>query len=169
MGSWTSTLRSNKIHSRNRTTDSENEASGNDTFSIDHEVRVPVDYPSKQRRPLSISLKSIESFRIRKNKGNDRIRKTTSLQSAVSVQLDTEAEKVRKDFEEYKLEKGGEVEMLNRQCEMTMNENRRLRGELKMLQTTCVKLKQERDRALTAEKDALDRSSAIEAGKNANV
>lgn len=87
------------------------------------------------------------------------------MQSAVSVRMDPETEKLRKDFDQYKLEKEGEILMLNRQCEMTMNENRRLRGELKMLQTTCVKLKQERDRAFMTEKDTLERSSAIEAGE----
>ena len=166
MGKSFSIFRSNKVtSSRSRGSISANEASGNDTFAIDHEVRVPVDYPSKQRRPLSISLKSIGSFRIRKNKGNDRIRKTASLQSAVSVRLDPETEKLRKDFYQYKLERESDIEMLTKQCEVTMSENRRLRGELKMLQTTCTKLKQERDRALMAEKDALERSSAIEAGK----
>ena len=166
MGNIIPIFRSNKVrNSRSRTTDSANEAGGLDTFPSDHEVRVPVDYPSKQRRPLSISLKSIGSFRIRKSKGNDRIRKTTSLQSAVSVRLDPETEKLRKDFDQYKLERESDIEMLTKQCEVTMNENRRLRGELKMLQTTCTKLKQERDRALMAEKDALDRSSAIEAGR----
>jgi len=167
MGNKLSLLRSNKVHStRSGTCDSANEVSGDDTFSIDHEVRVPVDYPSKQRRPLSISLKSIGSFRIRKSKPNDRIRKTTSLQSAVSLRLNPDFEKLKNDFEQYKIEKESDIEMLSKQCEVTMNENRRLRGELKMLQTTCTKLKQERDRALMGEKDALERSSAIEADKD---
>ena len=164
MGNTSSIFRSNKVrNARARTTDSENEAIGHDRFPSDHEVRVPVDYPSKPRRPLSISLKSIGSFRIRKNRGTS-IRKTTSLQSAVSVRLDPETEKLRKDFDKYKSEKESEIGMLTKQCEMTMSENRRLRGELKMLQTTCTKLKRERDRALVAERDALERSSAIETG-----
>ncbi|XP_065062371.1 nephrocystin-3-like isoform X1 [Rhopilema esculentum] len=162
MGNKSSIFRSNKVrNARARTTDSENEAIGHDRFPSDHEVRVPVDYPSKARRPLSISLKSIGSFRIRKNRGTS-IRKTTSLQSAVSVRMDPETEKLRKDFDQYKSEKESEIGMLTKQCEMTMSENRRLRGELKMLQTTCTKLKRERDRALVAERDALERSSAIE-------
>ncbi len=92
------------------------------------------------------------------------IRKTTSLQSAVAVRIDPEIEKLQKEFDKYKAEKKSETDLLSRQCEMTFSENRRLRGELKMIQATCSKLKQERDRAQMAEKDAVQRSSAIESG-----
>ena len=165
MGNAIPRLRSNRVRSaRSKTSDSETEATGLDRFPSDHEVRVPVDYPSKGRKHKSISLKSIGSFRIRKNKGTS-IRKTTSLQSAVAVRLDPEAEKIRKDFEQFRAEKTSEINLLSRQCEVTMSENRRLRGELKMLQTTCSKLRHERDKALITEQDAVERASAIEAGK----
>eukprot|EP00794_Sanderia_malayensis_P004721 gene4721-5344_t len=165
MGNSACCCRSNKIRNcRSRTKDSVDEENGKDKFSTDHEVRVPVDYPFKIRRPLSISLRSIGSFRIGKQKGS--IRKTTSLQSAVAVHMNPEVEILQKDFDKYKAEKTSEISLLSRQCEMTFNENRRLRGELKMFQTTCTKLKNERDRAQMAEKDALERSLAIEAERD---
>ena len=87
------------------------ETMGGDKFSESHEVvKVSVDYPSKPKKPMSMSLRSIGSFR----KG--KIRKTSSLQSAVSVRLDPELEKLRKEYEQYRLTTQKELSEVKRKC-----------------------------------------------------
>ena len=116
------------------------ETMGGDKFSESHEVvKVPVDYPSKPKKPMSMSLRSIGSFR----KG--KIKKTSSLQSAVSVRLDPELEKLRKEYEQYRLTTQKELSEVKRESETLSSENKRLRGELKIFQATCTKLKNERE------------------------
>ncbi len=69
MGNSSSCWRSNQVRSsRSRTKDSQDEEQSKDKFPTVHEVRVPIDYPSKARRPLSISLRSKGSFRLLKSK-----------------------------------------------------------------------------------------------------
>ncbi|XP_069108020.1 nephrocystin-3-like [Argopecten irradians] len=86
-----------------------------------------------------------------------------SLRSALSIDLENpEAEKIRKDFEMYRLNKENDIANMQRKEQRLTIENKRLRAELLVLQKTCANLRTERDGALDAEQQALARSGAFE-------
>ncbi|XP_077864035.1 nephrocystin-3-like [Saccoglossus kowalevskii] len=115
--------------------------------------RIPIEV--KPRRTLRGSIRNGPSF-IRRNKGS-------SLRSALSVDLEnTEVEKIRKEFEMYKISNQNETSELQKKQQKLESENRRLRAELQALQKTCAKLRYERDMALDAEYQALQRAATFE-------
>lgn len=96
------------------------------------------------------------------NKSNSKI-KNESLRSALSVDLDNpEAERIRKEFEMFRLSKENDLANFKRKEKKLETENRKLKTELQALQKTCKKLRDERDYALDAEQRALMRAAAIE-------
>ncbi|XP_071510477.1 nephrocystin-3-like [Diadema antillarum] len=119
--------------------------------------RIPIEM--KPRRTLGSALRSVGSFG-RRPKG-------MSLRSSLSVELEsTEVEKLRRDFEMFKIGKQNEMSDLLKKEKKLESENRRLRAELQALQKTCNKLRLERDMALDAEYQALERAATFEHDRN---
>jgi nephrocystin-3 len=93
--------------------------------------------------------------------------KNGSLRSALSVDIENpEVEKIRKDFEMYRLNKENEIASLRKKEQKLETENRRLRAELQAKEKTSQKQKEERDAALEAEHRALMRAAAIESDRD---
>ena len=116
--------------------------------------KIPIEM--KQRRNLATSLRSVGSFGAKRQKG-------ASLRSALSVELDgQETEKVKKEFEMYRLNKENEIANFKKKEQKLENENRRLRGELQAMQKTVAKLLYERDEAYIDVQQALERSATFE-------
>ncbi|XP_071791220.1 nephrocystin-3-like [Asterias amurensis] len=119
--------------------------------------RIPIEL--KPRRTLGGTLRSVGSFG-RRPKG-------VSLRSAMSVDMDSsEGDKIRREFEMYKIGKQNEMSDLIKKEKKLESENRRLRAELQAMQKTCNKLRQERDMALDAEYQALERAATFEQDRN---
>eukprot|EP00057_Strongylocentrotus_purpuratus_P034426 XP_795144.4 PREDICTED: nephrocystin-3 [Strongylocentrotus purpuratus] len=119
--------------------------------------RIPIEM--KPRRTLGNALRSVGSFG-RRPKG-------MSLRSSLSVEFEsTEVEKLRRDFEMFKIAKQNEMSDLLKKEKKLESENRRLRAELQALQKTCNKLRLERDMALDAEYQALERAATFEHDRN---
>lgn len=78
-----------------------------------------------------LGLRSVSSF------GNKKKQVGGSLRSALSIDLDPEVEKIRRDFEMYRLNKENEMASIKKTAERLETENRRLRGELTALQKSC--------------------------------
>ena len=92
---------------------------------------------------------------------------SSSLQSAMSVDIENpDVEKIRKEFEMYRLNKENETANALKKEQKLETENRKLRAELQALQKTCKKQRDERDAALEAEHRALMRASAIESDRD---
>ncbi|CAH1790232.1 unnamed protein product [Owenia fusiformis] len=112
--------------------------------------RIPIEVKPRGK----LGLRSVGSFG-RKPKGG-------SLRSALSVDLENpEAEKIRKDFDMYRMNKESEIQNMQKKEQKLEMENKRLRGELQALQKSCGNLRRERDAAVAAEQDALARGSAF--------
>jgi len=77
---------------------------------------------------------------------------------------ETEADQVRREFEEYRQSRLTEIAELEVRKEKLHSENQRLRGEIKALQVTCLKLKNERALALEGKEQALQRAATFEKG-----
>ncbi len=86
--------------------------------------RIPIEVPARHRGTF---LRSVGSFGIsRKGKG-------ISLRSAMSMDLDSsEVDKIRRDFEMFKISKGNEMSDLVKKEKKLESENRRLRAELQV-------------------------------------
>lgn len=114
----------------------------------------------------SISLKkscSSKEKAVSKEKGV--VTKSSSLRSARSFEIElSEMERFRREFDFYRIRKITEIAELEVNKEKLESENRRLRGELKILQLTCMKLRNEREHAFQAEEQALQRAAALEMG-----
>ncbi|XP_032233897.2 nephrocystin-3 isoform X2 [Nematostella vectensis] len=124
--------------------------------------KIPVEYP--QRRTLTSSLRSVGSIGKKKNgaaKGKI-VSKSDSLRSALSFDFDSETEKIRREYEVFRVSKQTEIAELQVLNEKLQSENRRLRGESKVLQATCQKLRYEREMALDAGDQALQRAATFE-------
>ncbi|PIK40570.1 putative nephrocystin-3 [Apostichopus japonicus] len=119
--------------------------------------RIPIEM--NPRRTFGGALRSVGSLG-RRPRG-------VSLRSTFSVELDnTEVEKIRKEFEMYKISKQAEMGDSLKKVNKLENENRRLRAELQALQKTCDKLRTQRDLTLDAEYQALERASSFETERN---
>lgn len=120
--------------------------------------RIPIEIKSRPRLGLS-GLKSVGSFG-KKPKGG-------SLRSALSVDLENpECERIRKEFELYRLERENEIGNMQKKERKLETENKRQRAELLALQKTCQKLRLERDAAMMAEQQALARAAAFESDRD---
>ena len=83
--------------------------------------------------------------------------------SALSIDLENpEVERIRKEFEMYRLNKENEITNMQRKDKKYETENKRLRAELVVLQRTCNTLRQERDAAFEEKQQALARAAAFE-------
>ena len=71
-------------------------------------------------------------------------------------------ERIRKEFEMYRLNKENEVTNMQRKDKKYETENKRLRAELVVLQRTCNTLRLERDAAFEEKQQALARAAAFE-------
>lgn len=109
----------------------------------------------KPRPRLGGGVRSVRSISKQQKNG--------SLRSALSVDMENpEVEKIRKDFEMYRLSKENELTNIRKKEQKLETENRRLRAELQAKEKTCQKQKEERDSALEAEHRAQMRAAAIE-------
>ncbi|KAJ8019495.1 Nephrocystin-3 [Holothuria leucospilota] len=132
-----------------------------DEFDLSEEPgvikRIPIEM--NPRRTLGGALRSVGSLG-RRPRG-------VSLRSTFSMELDNvEVEKIRKEFEMYKISKQTEMGDSLKKVNKLENENRRLRAELQALQKTCDKLRAQRDLTLDAEYQALERASSFETERN---
>ncbi|KAJ8320207.1 hypothetical protein KUTeg_001794 [Tegillarca granosa] len=97
------------------------------------------------------------------SRGSSRKPKGGSLRSALSVDLENpEVERIRRDFEMYRLNKENDITNMQKKEQKLETENKRLRAELFLLQKTCNNFRTEKDHALEAEKQALARAAAFE-------
>ncbi len=93
--------------------------------------------------------------------------KTGSLRSALSVDLENpEVEKIRRDYEMYRLNRENELANMQKKVSKYETENRRLRAELQTMQKMCGKRLEERDAALKAEHQAVIRAAAFESDRD---
>ncbi|XP_064597908.1 LOW QUALITY PROTEIN: nephrocystin-3-like [Liolophura sinensis] len=119
--------------------------------------RIPIEM--KPRGRLA-GLRSVSSLGRKQPKGG-------SLRSALSIDLENpEVERIKKDFEMYRLNKENEIANMQKKEQKCETENKRLRAELLALQKTCTKLRGERDVALEAEHQALARAAAFESDRD---
>lgn len=128
--------------------------------------RVPIEIYTPGRK--SNSLRAGSSFGKKKSRRSTKSKpviKSLSLRSAFSFDLENEAEEVRKEFELYRQNRLTEIAELEVRKEKLHSENQRLRGEIKALQATCLKLKNERAMALEGKEQALQRAAAFEKGE----
>ena len=112
----------------------------------------------------SISLKKSSSSKekaVSREKGA--VIKSSSLRSASEMEM-SEMERLRFEFDFFRFRKMTEIAELEVNKEKLESDNRRLRGELKILQLTCMKLRNERESASQAEEQALQRAAALEMG-----
>lgn len=120
---------------------------------VTKEIPIEIENPPA---PQTTSIKSVGSFGIgrrksRKNTGDKPVTKSISLRSALSIEPDVELK--------HKTMQIAELEV----CKDTLqSENQRLRGEIKALQATCIKLRNERGMALEGKDQALQRATAFE-------
>ncbi|XP_074659416.1 nephrocystin-3-like [Tubulanus polymorphus] len=118
--------------------------------------RIPIEVKPRGK----LGLRSVGSFGSKKQKGG-------SLRSALSLDLESpEVEKIKREFEMYRLQKESEMANLEKQEHKFHMENKRMRSELQALQKTCAKLRAEKDAALDAEQQALIRAASFENEKN---
>ncbi|KAI0213397.1 Nephrocystin-3 [Lamellibrachia satsuma] len=111
--------------------------------------RIPIEVKPRGR----IGLRSVKSMAKPKS---------GSLRSALSVDLENaEVEKIRRDFEMYRLNKENDLANMQKKVQKFETENRRLRAELQTMQKMCSKRLEERDAALKAEHQAVVRAAAF--------
>ena len=132
-------------------------------------TNIPVECSAPARKSVSLSnpLRSVGSFGKKKSSSSKGkiITKSSSLRSALSFEFESEVDKLRKEYEIFRISKQAEVTELQVAKQKLQSENRRLRGELKVLQATCLKLRNEREMGLEAEEQALQRALAFEKGR----
>ncbi|KAH3749787.1 nephrocystin-3-like [Dreissena polymorpha] len=114
--------------------------------------RIPIEMKPRGK----LGIKKPTNSLLRKPKGG-------SLRSALSIDLEhPEVERIRREYEIYRLNTENEVQNLKREKDKLENDNRRLRAELTVLQRTCYNMRQEKDAAVGEKKEALVRSAAFE-------
>ena len=123
---------------------------------VTKEIPIEIENPPA---PQTTSIKSVGSFGIgrrksRKNTGDKPVTKSISLRSALSIEPDVELK--------HKTMQIAELEVCK---DNLQSENQRLRGEIKALQATCIKLRNERGMALEGKDQALQRATAFEKGE----
>lgn len=128
---------------------------------------IPIECSSTPARKTT-SVRSVGSFGIGKRKSRRSTRdkpvtKSISLRSALSIDQEPETERFRRDLELQN--KAIEIAELEVRREKLHSENQRLRGEIKVLQATCMKLRNERGMALEGKEQALQRAVAFEKGE----
>lgn len=128
-------------------------------------TNVPVEFPPQRKPTSSLNLiRSVGSFGKKKTSSSrvNVITKSTSLRSAHSLEIESEVDKLKKEIEATQ----SEVKELQEAKQKVLNENRRLRSELKIVQSTCTKLMHDREFVLEAKEQALQRALAFEKGKH---
>lgn len=123
---------------------------------------IPIECPPGRK---TTSLKPSGSIGKKKSRRSTKAKpviKSFSLRSAFSVELEREADELRKELEIYRQNKATEIAELEVRKEKLHSDNQRLRGEIKALQATCLKLKNERAMALEGRDQALQRAAAFE-------
>lgn len=133
-------------------------------------TNIPVECPPHRKPANSLNLiRSVGSFGKKKNSGTrgTNITKSTSLRSALSLDfaVESEADKLKKELEAFRSSKQNELNELQGTKQKLQSENRRLRSELKVVQSTCTKLMHDREFVLEAKEQALQRALAFEKGK----
>ena len=130
--------------------------------------KIPIECSSSAPARKTTSVRSVGSFGIGKRKSRRSTRdkpvtKSISLRSALSIDQEPETERFRRDLELQN--KAIEIAELEVRREKLHSENQRLRGEIKALQATCMKLRNERGMALEGKEQALQRAVAFEKGE----
>lgn len=130
--------------------------------------RIPIEYPpGRKSTSLRTTSSSFGKKKSRRSTRSKPIINSISLRSVFSIaDQETEADQVRREFEEYRQKRLTEIAELEVRKEKLHSENQRLRGEIKALQVTCLKLKNERAMALEGKEQALQRAATFEKGNN---
>lgn len=150
---------------RSSSTNCEDEANN---YVIADEVREYKNRNEEGTNPLRRTLSGIRSFSLKKStssKANGAVRKSTSLQSPRSVEVESESATIKREYKFYRLCTTAKIAGLELSKDKLEGENRRLRGELKIQQQTYMKLRNEREVARQAEDQALQRAAALEKGR----
>ncbi|KXJ28343.1 nephrocystin-3 [Exaiptasia diaphana] len=126
-------------------------------------TNIPVECPP-HRKPTNNLIRSVGSFGRKKTTKSKRnvITKSTSLRSALSLDFETENDKLRNELEACRSLRQTEVKELLIAKQKLQSENRRLKSELKVVHSTCTKLVNDREMALEAKEQALQRAFAFE-------
>ena len=134
---------------------------------VTKEIPIECSSPSS---PKAASMRSIGSFgigkRMSRRKTRDKpVTKSISLRSALSITMDPEGDAERLNRELELKNKAFEISRLELHKGKLHSDNQRLRGEIKALQATCSKLRNERGMALEGKDQALQRATAFEKGE----
>lgn len=128
--------------------------------------RIPIEYPpGRKSTSLRTTSSSFGKKKSRRSTRSKPVINSISLRSVFSIaDQENEVDQVRREFEEYRQKRLTEIAELEVRKEKLHNENQRLRGEIKALQVTCLKLKNERAMALEGKEQALQRAATFEKG-----
>ena len=128
-----------------------------------------VEYDSSQGvvKRIPIEVKPRGKIGLRTGRSVGKPKGSSSLRSALSIELENpEVEKIRKDFEMYRLNKDNEMSNMQKIVRKLETENKMLKAELQTVQKTCQKLREERDAALEAEHQAFVRAMTFEGDRD---
>ncbi|ELT90544.1 hypothetical protein CAPTEDRAFT_186605 [Capitella teleta] len=133
----------------------------------DDELGVEYDTSQGVVKRIPIEVKPRGKLGLRTGRSVGKPKGSSSLRSALSFELENpEVEKIRKDFEMYRLNKENEIGNMQKIVRKLETENKKLRAELQTIQKTCQKLREERDSALDAEHQALVRAMTFEGDRD---
>ena len=147
-----------------RTSETDEDADG-DELDDDFTHKIPDESrPRRGQSFASAALRTVGSLGLKKGDStrNKRLFQTTSLRSNYE---EAETERLKKKLERTRdlhREKESEFTKIREELE---GENRRFRGELRMLHTTCNELRDERDEANQAKELILQRARLFEEGE----
>lgn len=90
------------------------------------------------------------------------IRKGSVRTSHMISDLEAEIEKLKREFETFRLQKEAETDEFNKVKDKSSSEIKRLKGEVKVTRDTCSKLVAERDNAIASEQQAIARATTFQ-------
>ncbi|XP_075241211.1 nephrocystin-3-like [Convolutriloba macropyga] len=147
------------------------------------EQQIPVEVKPRKRlgksRPQANQTTSVQSLSnsfthngqgpssiLKKKTTGASLRSVLSNDTVLDLENNVELEKMRREFDNFKLSKQNEIVDMQKREKKLESENKRLRGEVQALQKTCTRLRNERESALENETQALERARAFEDDRN---
>ncbi|XP_061410633.1 nephrocystin-3 [Lethenteron reissneri] len=119
-------------------------------------TEIPIEMKPRQKLVPNARLRSVGSAR--RFKGAS----FRSVTSVVDLELAPELERLRKEYEIFRVTKSNEVADMKRKEEKLDSENKRLRAELQALQKSCQKLRVEKEAALEGRDQAMERAASFQ-------
>lgn len=139
-----------------RCSDAEEELDG-DEIDDEFTKNIPDEYLQRKQN-VATALRSVGSRK-------KRLFTSVSLRSAYDESETERLRKLLKDSEDLCQKKESEIGKLRAAKDEMESVNRRLRGELRVLQATCMELRNEKEGALAAKEQVLQRAGIFEEGK----